>query len=274
MTKSRTKQSTIGLAALLLAGVTMTASGRDFMRRPSLYADALHGNLSLRELFGDPDNHDYIVVNGDTIRFDFSVDMRAQPLTERDYIEVARELGVEVAAIKAVVEIETGRTYRGFNEDKTPIVSFNIKVFDTMTRRHKVRLADYTQSHPLVFAGLDVERFGSPQAAEHARLREAMSIDSVCAIEGTFWGMFQIGGFNWRRCAAASPFEFMELMSRSERDQLDLFAAFIANSGLLKYLREKNWTAFARGYNGPTYAANAYHTRLAASYKKYSVNES
>lgn len=274
MTGFRAKQSVVGLAALLLAGVTIKASERDFMHSPSLYADALRGSLSLRELFGDPANHDYIVVNGDTIRFDFSVDMRAQPLTERDYKEVADMLGVEVAAIKAVVEIETGRLNKGFNDDKTPIVSFNIKVFDTMTRRHKVRLADYRQTHPLVFAGLDVARFGSPQAAEHARVRQAMSIDSVCAIEGTFWGMFQIGGFNWKRCATESPFEFMELMSRSERDQLDLFAAFIKNSGLLKHLQTKNWAAFARGYNGPTYASHAYHTRLAASYRKYSVNES
>lgn len=261
------------LAAIAVLNVAAYASSPDFMHRRSVYADAAAEGLSLRELFGPPESNDYIVVDGDTIRFDFSSSLRGCPLTENDYAQVAAELGVEVAAIKAVVEIETGRTRRGFNADKTPIVSFNIKVFTTMTRRHKVKLSDYTKTHPLVFSRLNIKRFGSSQAAEHARVREAMSIDSVCAIEGTFWGMFQIGGFNWKRCSVASPFEFMELMSRSERDQLELFAAFLRNSGLLKHLQEKNWVAFARGYNGPTYASHAYHTRLAAAYRKYSVNK-
>lgn len=263
----------ICLGVLVSLNEAACASTPDFMHRRSVYADAASEGLSLRELFGPPESTDYIVVEGDTIRFDFASSLRGSPLTESDYVQVAAELGVEVAAIKAVVEIETGRTRRGFNADKSPIVSFNIKVFTTMTRRHNVRLSDYTKSHPLVFSRLNVSRFGSPQAAEHARVREAMSIDSVCAIEGTFWGMFQIGGFNWKRCSASSPFEFMELMSRSERDQLELFAAFLRNSGLLKHLQEKNWRAFARGYNGPTYASHAYHTRLAAAYKKYSVNK-
>lgn len=266
-----TCRTPICLAAVFAAGATAYAYMPDFMNCQSVYEHAAAEGLSLGELFGPPESSDFIVVSGDTIRFDFATALRGCPLTEQDYARVARELGVEVASIKAVVEIETGRTRRGFNADKTPIVNFNIKVFTTMTRRHKVKLSDYTKTHPLVFSGLAVSRFGTPQAAEHARLDEAMKIDSVCAIEGTFWGMFQIGGFNWKRCETSSPFEFMELMSRSERDQLDLFAAFLRNSGLLKHLRNKDWAAFARGYNGPTYAKHAYHTRLAAAYRKYSV---
>jgi hypothetical protein len=59
-------------------------------------------------------------------------------------------------------------------------------------------------------------------------------------------------------------------MSRSERDQLELFAEFIRSTGLLKHLSNKNWAAFARGYNGPSYASRRYHTRLAQAYAKYS----
>ena len=93
-----------------------------------------------------------------------------------------------------------------------------------------------------------------------------MSINPHAAIEGTFWGMFQIGGFNWKKCGAASPEEFVRLMSRSERDQLELFAEFIVNSGLLSSLKAKNWRKFAAGYNGPSYASRGYHTRLAKAY--------
>ena len=100
-----------------------------------------------------------------------------------------------------------------------------------------------------------------------------MSIDSVSAIEGTFWGMFQIGGFNYARCGAKNHSEFVRLMSRSERDQLELFAAFIRNAGLLPALQRKDWRAFARGYNGPSYASRGYHTRLASSYAKHAKKQ-
>ncbi len=82
--------------------------------------------------------------------------------------------------------------------------------------------------------------------------------------------MFQIGGFNWKKCGCSSLEEFEELMSRSERDQLNLFAEFITTSGLLKHLKAKNWAAFARGYNGPAYARRAYHTRMATAYARHS----
>ena len=59
-------------------------------------------------------------------------------------------------------------------------------------------------------------------------------------------------------------------MKRSEYDQLRLFANYIRNTGLVKYLQAKNWAAFAKIYNGPSYASRAYHTRMAAAYKRYS----
>ena len=215
---------------------------------------------------------EYIVVGLDTVRLSFhepADEERHGPLTEKDYEEVAAELGVEVAAMKAVVEIEAGREHKGFWAEGKPLINFDLSVFRRMASRHNINLGKYTSSHPLVFNRPDTKRFGSQQAAVQARLDQAFSIDSVLAIEGTFWGMFQIGGFNWRQCGTDSPQEFYRLMSRSERDQLTLFGEFITRTGLLPYLKSKNWSAFARGYNGPSYAARGYHTRLANAYAKY-----
>ena len=58
-------------------------------------------------------------------------------------------------------------------------------------------------------------------------------------------------------------------MPRSERDQLEMFAEFITTTGLLKHLQAKNWASFARGYNGPSYARRAYHTRMASAYARH-----
>lgn len=219
----------------------------------------------------DPDR-EYFIVGQDTVRLNFeqSADtLRHGPLTERDFEEFARELGVEVAAVKAVVEIEAGRQHKGFWEEGKPLMNFDLTVFRQMAKRHKVNLGKYTRSHSMVFSRPNIAKYGSQQAAVRARFDKACEIDSVTAIEGTFWGMFQIGGFNWRQCGTSSPQEFARLMSRSERDQLELFGEFISRTGLLPALKSKNWSAFARGYNGPSYASRGYHRRLAAAYNKY-----
>lgn len=214
---------------------------------------------------------EFFVIGGDTVhlRFTETDTPRSGPLTEQDYIEFAAELGVEVAAVKAVVDIEAGRAHRGFWTDGKPILNFDMSIYRQMASRHKINLGKYTKSHPLVFSRPNTARYCSQQAAVQARFDQAVTIDSVTAIEGTFWGMFQIGGFNWRLCGTSSPQEFYRLMCRSERDQLELFGEFITRSGLLPSLRAKNWSAFARGYNGPSYASRGYHRRLAESYRRH-----
>ena len=194
-------------------------------------------------------------------------------LTDDDYKAVAEELGVEVAAIKAVVDIEAGRNHQGFFAPGKPLINFDLTMFRQHARRKGINLSRYSKSHSIVFSSPDARKYGSTQSAQQERLKTARSIDDHTAVQGTFWGMFQIGGFNWQLSGAASREEFMEMMSRSEYDQLMLFANYIRNTGLLKYLKNKNWAAFARIYNGPSYAARRYHTRLASAYLKHKKAE-
>ena len=56
-------------------------------------------------------------------------------LTEEDFREVALHLGVEVAAIKAVVEIEAGRTHEGFSAPGTPLINFDLTMFRRFATR-------------------------------------------------------------------------------------------------------------------------------------------
>ena len=226
----------------------------------------------------EPDGigHNYVVVGGDTLSVSFlptDESLRHGRLSEHDFEEVAAELGVGVAAIKAVTDIEAGRTHEGFWSEGKPLINFDLGVYRARAARRGVNLKKYARSHSVIFNRPNTARYGSQQAAQQARLDAAMSIDSVSAIEGTFWGMFQIGGFNYARCGAKNHSEFVRLMSRSERDQLELFAAFIRNAGLLPALQRKDWRAFARGYNGPSYASRGYHTRLASSYAKHAKKQ-
>lgn len=178
-------------------------------------------------------------------------------------------LGVEVAAIKAVVEIEAGPGHKGFWEEGKPIINFDLTVYKKRAAANKVNLSKAQKKYPEIFMKPNRKKYGSQQAAQYARLTQALEVDTVSAIEGTFWGMFQIGGFNYKLCGTSSPMEFMKRMCRSERDQLDLFAKLLIKTDMVKPLRKRDWAAFARRYNGPSYASRGYHTKLAQSYKKH-----
>ncbi|MDE6316060.1 MAG: N-acetylmuramidase family protein [Muribaculaceae bacterium] len=199
-----------------------------------------------------------------------SVADRYSRLSDADYRSVADGLGVSVACIKAVVEIETGNCGQGFGPDSLPIINFDVNMFRKYAVRRGIKPAQYHGSHAVVFGKPDVRRYGSQQAAQYARLNAAMDIDSVAAMEGTFWGMFQIGGFNWRLCGCDSVQQFVERMSYSERAQLELFAAYVKARRLDRFLVRHDWAAFALRYNGPGFRKMNYDVRLAAAFRRHS----
>lgn len=194
---------------------------------------------------------------------------RYTSLTTKDFEIVAKELDIPVAAIRAVVEIEAGKKAEGFNPDHTPIINFDLSMFRQAARRHSINLARYRKSHAVVFAAPNTRKYGSYEKAQYARLKSAMTINRSAALESCFWGMFQIGGFNWKTCGFPSVEAFVKEMSRSELAQLEIFARFIKATGMDKYLRKLDWAGFASRYNGPGYRARGYHTRMAAAYRRY-----
>lgn len=220
-----------------------------------------------------PEVNPHAWVDSAIVHHDPAEDSRYTRLTEEDYEEVAQMLDVDVAAIKAVVDIETGRQHEGFWAPGKPLINFDLTMYRRFAPRSGVSLSKAKKAHPEIFRRPDARRYGSYQAAQQARLDAACDIDTVSAYQSTFWGMFQIGGFNWRKCGCESVQQFVELMSRSERSQLELFARFIENSGMVDAVRRHNWLQFALKYNGPKARSRGYHKRLAASYKRHSAEK-
>lgn len=182
---------------------------------------------------------------------------RYSGLTDEDFLIVAKELDVEVAAIKAVVVIEAGKSMKGFWAPGVPVVNFDRSVFS----KYRGKGSGRKDKVPAGLSGYALK--------EWTQLVNARRISGDGADMGTFWGMFQIGGFNYRLCGCDSVKEFVTLMSTSELEQLELFAAMIVNTGMITDLRNKNWAGFARKYNGASYARRGYHTRMAAAYAKF-----
>lgn len=181
-------------------------------------------------------------------------------LTDEDFRIVADELGVEVAAIKAVVKIEAGPKMQGFWAAGVPVANYAQSLFNKYNGKTKGRKIKDAQV-PSGLTGYALKEWRS--------LTNARKINADAADMGTYWGMFQIGGFNYKLCGCQNVEEMVNKICESELSQLQMFAVFIRNSGMLESLQKKDWTAFARKYNGPSYAKRGYHTRMAKEYANY-----
>ncbi|HEX5362389.1 MAG TPA: N-acetylmuramidase family protein [Fluviicoccus sp.] len=197
--------------------------------------------------------------------------MTDKRLKAEDYSAAAAALGVPVAAVRAVTDVESKGS--GFLEDGRPVI-----LFERHIMRHRLLqvgrkdVGDLQVKFPSIVNSKPGGYKGGK--AEHDRLGLAATIHRQCALESCSWGLFQIMGFHWKALGYASVQEFINAMYRNEAGQLDAFVRFIkANPNLLKALKAQDWAAFAKGYNGPGYAANKYDTKMAAAFEHHSKQE-
>lgn len=223
-------------------------------------ATAVAGASCDNDSTGNVTGHREMRVRVDTVPATDSLS-RYTGLTDTDFETVARELDVEVAAIKAVVLIEAGKQMKGFWAPGVPVVNFDRSMYNSHRHKAASKKGDKNAKVPPGLTGYALK--------EWTQLTNARRQNEDGANMGTFWGMFQIGGFNYKLCGCETVGEFVKLMSESELEQLELFAAFITNTGMLPDLKAKNWAAFARKYNGASYARRGYHTRMANAYAKF-----
>lgn len=110
-------------------------------------------------------------------------------------------------------------------------------------------------------------RPGSYPQDSYPRLAQAMAIHETAALKSASWGGPQIMGFNYTSAGYSTVQEMVLDFTRDDDNQLEAMIRFIITNRLDDELRAGNWAAFARGYNGPGYAANKYDIKLAAAYK-------
>lgn len=188
-------------------------------------------------------------------------------ITENDYKEMAALLGVEVAALKAVVEVECS-SRGGFLADGRPRILFEGHIFWRRLAARNIAPEPLAASHPDIVYPRWVRTHYRGGAGEWDRFERAAAISADAAIESASWGMFQIMGFHWATCGCSSPEEFRRVMSSSEREQMRLALIFMQKMGFAESLKTKDWTTFAKRYNGSGYKANRYDSRLAEAYDK------
>jgi len=196
-------------------------------------------------------------------------------LAESDLVKAAERLGVELAAIKAVNEVESAGT--GFLNNH-PKILFERHVFWKRLIKHDI------DPEPLSAGNEDIlqKRSGGYKGGvrEVARLEKAQVIHPSAALESASWGLFQIMGYHWKALGYHNVEDFTRSMKKNEAEQLEAFIRYIEVNNLAKWLRLKpgqtslslkNFAGFAYRYNGPAYKRFKYHTKMLSAYQKHSV---
>jgi len=183
------------------------------------------------------------------------------PLTTEDFSRAADRLGVDSAAVRAVDEVESAG--KGFLKNGEPKILFEAHWFSRFTD------GQYNESHPNISSPKWDQSLYVGGEGEHDRLARAADLNRTAALKSASWGRYQILGLNWDKCGYNSLQDFINAMYRSEEDHLEAFVGFVINESLDESLREGDWHAFAREYNGPGYQRNDYARRMKEAYESF-----
>ncbi|MFP2932675.1 N-acetylmuramidase domain-containing protein, partial [Pyxidicoccus sp. 3LG] len=185
----------------------------------------------------------------------------ATPLTNQGIEACADTLSVHPAELWTVLQVETRGC--GFFADRRPVILFERHIFSRRTQgRFDAQAPDISNPKAGGYAG---------GVAEFQRLERALALDASAALMSASWGLGQVMGFHASDLGYGSVEQFVSRMMESEDAQLGALAAFIQKNGLMKALKNHDWAAFAKGYNGPAYEKNQYDKKLAAAYQRLST---
>jgi hypothetical protein len=188
----------------------------------------------------------------------------ALPLAPEAWAEAARILGVSIAKVRAVSEVESHG--RAFHPDTgRPVILFEPHVFSRLTAHR------FDASHPeLSYPTWGERDYPVSQVIRYEQLRAAMELDRAAALQACSWGRFQIMGFNCKPAGFANVTAFWSAMKRSEGEQLRAFARFVGCSPPMKAaLQAGDWAGFARRYNGKGYAQHGYDQKLKVAFARW-----
>ncbi|BCL68470.1 hypothetical protein TUMSATVNIG1_04070 [Vibrio nigripulchritudo] len=183
-------------------------------------------------------------------------------LSEEDFEKAAESLDCDVAAVKAVSEVESAGS--GFFASGPPCILFEAHIFSKYSDRQ------FDESHPEISSRKWDRSLYVGGEKEYERLQNAMALNRKAALMSASYGRYQIMGFNHQAAGYDNVETFVREMFLAERFHLFAFVNFIkADSRLHTAIQELDWATFARYYNGPAYAENRYDEKLLAAYDKH-----
>ncbi len=245
-------------------GLDTDAAVKDFQKKNRLVVDGIVGPKTWSVLIEKKQSF---------------LDHNTKLLSEKDLKDLAIKYDLELAAVKAVNEIESRG--KGFLSDGRPKILFEGHIFwRELTNRglDPKQLSNAGNADVLYKKWTRTHYRGG--TGEYERLQKATSIRNDervrnAAHASASWGAFQIMGFHYKSLGYASIDDFVKKMHQHEQAHLEAFGKFLAvntfsGKSLIHWLKVKNWAKFARAYNGPGYKTHNYDGRLKKAYERYS----
>lgn len=189
----------------------------------------------------------------------------AHRLTFEDYERAAEFLRCDLFAIRAVLRVEARGS--GFDFRLRPVILYEPHIFYRLLGSGPLR--NQAVANGVAYLRWGFKPYPKTSDARYQQLERAILIDQSKALQSTSWGIGQVMGFNYARCGYVSAEHLVAGAKESEGEQLMAMCRYIKSARLDDELREHRWAEFARGYNGPGYAANLYDYKLAQAYKQF-----
>ncbi|PAP94533.1 N-acetylmuramidase family protein [Mesorhizobium wenxiniae] len=193
---------------------------------------------------------------------DLSFKGAARRLDDIDLPKLGALIGVGEDELHAFIDVETRGS--GFDPQGRPIILFE---------RHKFyKYVPASKRTQAVNAGLANKTPGGygKESEQYGKLLKAIAIDRQAALYSCSWGLAQVMGFNHKLAGFDTVEAMVAAFMEDEEAHLQAAVTFTKNTGLDDELRAHNWAAFAKGYNGANYRINAYDSKLAEAYRKWS----
>ncbi len=244
-------------------GIDIDKAVKDFQLKNSLVVDGVVGLKTWLKLV---EKEKQIVKSNDKL------------LSEKDLVDFALRFDLELAAVKAVNQIESSG--KGFLAFGKPRILFEGHVFWNELKKRNIQPNNFINSLTQdVLYEKWTKKYYRGGEGEYERMERAASIsESPLAKEAAYcsasWGAFQIMGYNYKNLGYDSIESWISAMNEHEREHLAAFGKFIAlkkisGKNLVDWLKLKNWAKFAEGYNGAGYRLNKYDEKLEAAYNRY-----
>jgi hypothetical protein len=183
----------------------------------------------------------------------------AKKIDSVDLPKLASRIGCGEDEIHAFIDVETRGS--GFDKQGRPML--------LRERHYFYRLLKGAERVKAVQMGLANPTAGDYPKESYSWLAKAMQINETAALKSCSWGLGQIMGSNHAAAGYATVQDMVAAFCEDEEHQLSAAVNFIKFNKLDKALREHDWAAFARGYNGPAYRRNRYDVKLADAFAKW-----
>jgi RHS repeat-associated protein len=180
-----------------------------------------------------------------------------------NYQLIASKLGIDPAVAQAVATVESSGD--GFYKNGDVKVRFEGHKFKKYLKINGHDLAKLAENNSDIIYSYEE---GKKKKHGPDQLSRAESIDKESAMLSTSYGAFQIMGFNYEACGYKNVTDFVNDQSSYE-GQVNAFLNFVSNNPtLLKALKDKDFTTFAKYYNGSSYKDNKYDEKMENLYNE------